>query len=270
MNRGNEQRKQTKQTKIPEAPPLTDTEIEESMAELGGFIDITPEDFRRVYRKAYEKAMARREPGGLAQDKTEQPSKRTGQKTEAQPKAAQSAKNVWLQFLRPVSEPAPRVSWLELFWSWLGALIGIGLVAYLHYGRLGPGGTTMLVGSFGATAVLIYGAIRSPLAQPRNLVGGHLISAAIGVASWQAFEATPWFAAAFAVATAIGVMHYTRTLHPPGGATALIAVIGGDKIHALGYGYLFSPIFTGVMIMLAVSLLLNNVVKWRRYPEFWI
>ena len=78
----------------------------------------------------------------------------------------------------------------------------------------------IIIGSFGASAVLTYGAIRSPLAQPRNLIGGHMISAMIGVASFQLFEAFPWLAASFAVATAIAVMHMTKTLHPPGGATA--------------------------------------------------
>ena len=90
---------------------------------------------------------------------------------------------------------------------------------------------TMIIGSFGASAVLIYGAIKSPLAQPRNLIGGHILSAVVGVASYQLFHAHLWFASAVAVATAIAVMHATKTLHPPGGATALIAVIGGEKIH---------------------------------------
>lgn len=235
----------------PEAPELSDSEIEESMKELGGFIDITPEDFRKIYVRAYAKAM----------EHAKAPATQTPPEDETPG---------WLKKLRPISEPAPRVSFKEAAWSWLGAFVGIAAVAFLHYNKLGPGGTAMVVGSFGATAVLIYGAIRSPLAQPRNVVGGHLVSALIGVVSWQLFSGLPWFAAAFAVATAIGVMHYTRTLHPPGGATALIAVIGGAKIHALGFGYVLSPIFTGVMIMMAVSLLLNNVVKWRRYPEFWV
>jgi len=95
--------------------------------------------------------------------------------------------------------------------------------------------------SFGASAVLLYGAPRSPLAQPRNLIGGHLVSAVIGVSAWMLFQQYPWLAAALAVATAIAAMHLTRTLHPPGGATALIAVIGSDKIHDLGYLYVLLP-----------------------------
>ena len=79
-----------------------------------------------------------------------------------------------------------------------------------------------------------------------------------------------WMAAAIAVATAIAVMHATKTLHPPGGATALIAVIGSQKIHNLGYLYVVFPAGLGAIIMLLVALLINNIPKSRRYPEFWI
>jgi len=128
----------------------------------------------------------------------------------------------------------------------------------------------MIVGSFGASAVLIYGAIKSPLAQPRNLIGGHVFSALAGVASYQVFHSHIWLAAAVGVATAIAVMHATRTLHPPGGATALIAVIGGEKIHDLGFMYAIFPVGGGVLIMLVIALLVNNIPKHRRYPEFWL
>jgi CBS-domain-containing membrane protein len=128
----------------------------------------------------------------------------------------------------------------------------------------------MIIGSFGATAVLIYGAIRSPLAQPRNLIGGHVISAIIGVTTYNLLNSHMWLAASIAVATAIAIMHATKTLHPPGGATALIAVIGSQKIHNLGYLYAIIPAGLGATIMLVVALLINNIPKSRRYPEFWI
>jgi CBS-domain-containing membrane protein len=128
----------------------------------------------------------------------------------------------------------------------------------------------MLIGSFGASAVLVYGAIKSPLAQPRNLVGGHVLSALVGVACQQLFHSTLWLAAALAVSTAIAVMHATRTLHPPGGATALIAVIGGDKIHSLGFMNALFPVGGGALIMLIVALLVNNLPSSRRYPESWV
>ena len=127
----------------------------------------------------------------------------------------------------------------------------------------------MIIGSFGASAVLIYGAVKSPLAQPRNLMGGHVFSAVIGVACYQLFDPYMWLASSAAVATAIAFMHATKTLHPPGGATALIAVIGSDKIHDLGYLYAVVPVGLVALIMIVVAVMVNNIPKSRRYPEFW-
>jgi CBS-domain-containing membrane protein len=164
----------------------------------------------------------------------------------------------------------PGVGLGEIFWSWLGAFLGIGSVAFLNYRFLEGTPLALIIGSFGASAVLIYGATKSPLAQPRNLVGGHIISALIGVAAFKLFHAHLWLAAGMAVATSIVVMHATRTLHPPGGATALIAVISGEKITNLGFFYAIMPVGAGVAILLAVALIVNNIPRHRRYPEFWL
>lgn len=164
----------------------------------------------------------------------------------------------------------PRVNNTEILWSWVGAFAGIGFISYANAHIFEKIDLLMIVGSFGASAVLIYGAIKSPLAQPRNLLGGHIFSAVVGVTAYQLLGALPWLASATAVATAIAVMHATKTLHPPGGATALIAVIGGEKIHELGYLYVLFPAGGGACIMLIIALLINNLPKNRRYPEFWI
>ena len=140
----------------------------------------------------------------------------------------------------------------------------------LNYNIIEKTDFVMVIGSFGATAVLLYGAIKSPLAQPRNLMGGHIISAIIGVTCYKLFPSQLWLASSLAVATAIAIMHATKTLHPPGGATALIAVIGSDKIHGLGYLYALVPVGLGAIIMLTVALLVNNIPKNRRYPDFWV
>ncbi len=163
----------------------------------------------------------------------------------------------------------PAVGAVELVWSWLGAVIGIGLCAYLSAKYFEPRDLTLLIGSFGASAVLVYGAIKSPLAQPRNLIGGHIISGLIGVLCYNIFGGTVWIAAAIAVSLAIAVMLATKTLHPPGGATALIAVTGGAKIHSLGYLYAFLPAGSGAVILLLVALVVNNLSKNRKYPEYW-
>lgn len=172
--------------------------------------------------------------------------------------------------MRGVTTSPPAVSVSEIVWSWIGALLGISAVGLINEIATKSAGQVMIIGSFGASAVLIYGAVKSPLAQPRNLLGGHVLSAIVGVAAYRLFAPDLWLAGAFAVATAIALMHATKTLHPPGGATALIAVIGGDRIHELGYLYALVPAGAGALIMLLVALVVNNIPKTRRYPEFWL
>jgi len=172
--------------------------------------------------------------------------------------------------MRGTTKSPPGVGPAELIVSWIGAFVGIAAVAMVNFYLLKDTDLVMIIGSFGASAVLIYGAVRSPLAQPRNLIGGHVLSAIIGVAAYQLLSGYMWLAAAVAVATAIAVMHATKTLHPPGGATALIAVIGSEKIHNLGYLYALVPVGAGALIMLIIALLINNIPKNRQYPEFWI
>lgn len=172
--------------------------------------------------------------------------------------------------MKGTTKSPPPVGLSEIIWSWIGAFFGIASVAFVNYNFFKGTDLVMVIGSFGASAVLIYGAIRSPLAQPRNLIGGHIISAIVGVTTYKVLHNQMWLAAAVAVATAIAVMHAARTLHPPGGATALIAVIGSPKIHDLGYLYVIIPAGLGAVIMLVVALLINNIPKTRQYPEYWI
>lgn len=154
---------------------------------------------------------------------------------------------------------------VENFWSFVGAFLGVGLIAFLQ-SALSETDNLFLIGSFGASAVLIFGAIQSPLAQPRNLVGGHLISALLGVTIYQIFPNIIWLTAPLAVGLSIISMQITKTLHPPGGATALIAVIGSEKIKDLGYWFVFTPVASGVFILLAVALVFNNLTPNRKYP----
>jgi CBS-domain-containing membrane protein len=158
------------------------------------------------------------------------------------------------------------IDFKENFWSFLGAFVGIGIIAYLQSFSFSKFENIFLIGSFGASSVLIYGAIQSPLAQPRNLIGGHIISAIIGVSIYKFCPDIIWITAPLAVALSIVVMQITKTLHPPGGATALIAVIGSEKIKALGYIYVLSPVLTGALILLTVALVFNNITSNRKYP----
>ncbi len=158
------------------------------------------------------------------------------------------------------------VDFKEHFWAFMGAFVGMGIISYLQYDAFPKEDFVFLIGSFGASCVLVYGVIQSPLAQPRNLIGGHVISAIIGVSMAKLFPDIIWLASALAVAGAIVLMQITKTLHPPGGATALIAVTGSPAILKLGYWYVLTPVLTGALILLLVALIFNNLTSNRQYP----
>jgi CBS domain-containing membrane protein len=171
-----------------------------------------------------------------------------------------------LKFTKVVIYTETLIDFNEHLWTFFGSFVGIGLIGILQHHYLPANDNLFLVGSFGASAVLIYGVVNSPLAQPRNLIGGHVISAIVGVTVAQ-FIPIPWLGAALAVSLSIVLMQVTRTLHPPGGATALIAIIGSEKIKSLGYLYVLSPILSGVTILLFVALFFNNITSKRSYPK---
>ena len=150
--------------------------------------------------------------------------------------------------------------------AWLGAFIGIGALAWVVTSL--PEAKLLVIGSFGASAVLIYGSPKAPFAQPRNLIGGHALSALVGMLTWHYLPDLLILQEAFSVATAIALMQLTRTMHPPGGATALIAVIGGAEVHSMGIGFIW-VVFIGVVILLAIALLVNNAFSRGSYPTRW-
>jgi CBS domain-containing membrane protein len=155
----------------------------------------------------------------------------------------------------------------EHLWTFIGSFLGIGIIGFLNSQYFNAYENLFLIGSFGASSVLIYGVINSPLAQPRNLIGGHLISAFIGVLIYKLLPGQIWLSGAISVSLSIVMMQMTKTLHPPGGATALIANLPSAKIQALGFFYVFSPVLSGVLILLIVALICNNATKHRRYPH---
>lgn len=158
------------------------------------------------------------------------------------------------------------VDYKEHFWAFLGSFVGIGIIAYLQSQQLPDSDVVFLIGSFGASSVLVYGVIQSPLAQPRNLIGGHLVSAIIGVSVLKVFPDIIWITAPLAVSLSIVMMQVTKTLHPPGGATALIAVTGSSAIKDMGYWYVLSPVLSGALILFIVALIFNNMTSNRKYP----
>jgi len=159
------------------------------------------------------------------------------------------------------------IDFKDHFWSFLGAFFGIGIIAFIQSQQISEIENVFLIGSFGASSVLVYGAVNSPLAQPRNLIGGHVLSALVGVTVYKLCPDILWLNTSLAVAFSIVVMQITKTMHPPGGATALIAVLPSGKIQELGYWYALSPVLSGAVILLIVALIFNNIPKGRKYPH---
>jgi CBS domain-containing membrane protein len=147
-----------------------------------------------------------------------------------------------------------------------GALIGVFLTILVNRLLLGPTpGLPLLLAPLGASAVLLFAAPASPLAQPWSVMGGNLTSAIIGVAFAQ-WIADPMLAAALALAAAIGMMFALRCLHPPSGAIALTAVLGGPAIQAHGFHFVLSPVAVSSSLLLLTAILFNNITR-RRYPH---
>lgn len=149
--------------------------------------------------------------------------------------------------------------------STLGGIISISLICLVSYLTLGLQGALAIVPSMGASAVLLFAVPHGPLSQPWALLGGHTVSAIIGVTVAQ-WVPNMIIAGGLAVGLAIGAMLLCRCTHPPGGATALAAVIGGDAIQQLGYSYLFVPVLLNCLVILSVALAFNGLFAWRRYP----
>lgn len=163
--------------------------------------------------------------------------------------------------------PAPlHLSLREIMRAALGALLGIGLTAALCTWALGlSADIPLLIAPMGASAVLLFAAPASPLAQPWSLIGGNLVASLVGV-TCAAFIGNEIIAAAVAVAVAIALMLALRCLHPPSGAVALTAVLGGPSIHAAGYAFVLDPVLLNSVVLLGVALVFHSFSR-HRYPH---
>ena len=150
--------------------------------------------------------------------------------------------------------------------TFVGIFVALGAIAFFQSFILSDVENIFVIGSMGATSTLIFAAYQSPLVQPRNLFGGHIISAFVGVSVYKIFPDAIYLSAPIAGSVAILLMKITRTLHPPGGAIALIAVGGTEKIKDLGYWYILSPVLTGAIILFIVAVVINNFNSDMQYP----
>jgi len=157
------------------------------------------------------------------------------------------------------------VSAAEKVVATIGATLSIILTAFISYQFTGVSGATLIVPSMGSSAVLLFAVPHGKLSQPWPLIGGHLVSAAVGVACQQ-YIPHPFLAAGVAVGLAVGMMHLLKCMHPPGGATAMTAAIAGGSIQHLGYEFIVTPILLNALILFLIAMLFNGLFAWRRYP----
>ena len=157
------------------------------------------------------------------------------------------------------------VSTAEILASTLGGFVGIFLVSLISYHFTGASGAALIIPSMGASAVLVFAVPHGKLSQPWALFGGHLSSAFVGVCCYLLIP-NVFVASGLAVGLAIGAMHVLRCIHPPGGATALVAIVGSAQIHDLGFEYILTPVLLNTLIIFLAALIFNSFFPWRRYP----
>ena len=157
------------------------------------------------------------------------------------------------------------MSWQEKAISAAGGTIAILAIYAVSRHALDLRGAPLIVATMGASAVLLFAMPHGALSQPWPLIGGHGVSAVIGVFCARHIP-NQELAAACAVGASIAAMHQLRALHPPGGATALTAVIGAPAVQALGYSYVLEPVLLNVAVLLVIAVVWNLPFRWRRYP----
>ena len=143
--------------------------------------------------------------------------------------------------------------------AWLGGSIAIAAVAALTDSL----SVILVLGSFGASCVLIFGYPDVPFSQPRNVIAGHVISSLVGLVFLTIFG-PHWWAVALSVGTAIALMMLTRTVHPPAGSNPVIVFLAQPA-----WGFLLFPTLVGALILVAVALVYNNATRDSKYPKYW-
>jgi CBS-domain-containing membrane protein len=143
--------------------------------------------------------------------------------------------------------------------AWLGGFLAIAAVAVLADSL----SIALVLGSFGASCVLMFGYPDVPFSQPRNVICGHVISSLVGLVFLTVFG-PHWWAVALAVGTAIALMMFTRTVHPPAGSNPVIVFLLQPA-----WGFLLFPTLVGAIVLVAVALVYNNATRDAKYPKYW-
>ena len=168
-------------------------------------------------------------------------------------------KNYLKKFKGQNEQLVPKSTVSEIIFAFIGSFIAIALIGYFTktYDNL------LIMGSFGASCVLLFAFPKSPFSQPRNVILGHFISSLIGLLFLH-FVGNDYISMALALALAISLMIATRTVHPPAGSNPIIIFLLGAS-----WDYLIFPTLIGSIILVIVSLFYNNLYKNRNYPQYW-
>ena len=150
----------------------------------------------------------------------------------------------------------------QLLKGFLGGTLGILILSLLSQYSDIP----WLMAPFGATCVLLFAVPASPLAQPRNVIGGHLIAATVGLIMLYALGDS-FTVMSFAVGIAIMTMQYFRAVHPPAGANPIVIILAGTS--AVDFSFLITPVLVGSVALVALASLLNNIGTATAWPSYW-
>jgi CBS-domain-containing membrane protein len=172
---------------------------------------------------------------------------------------ARSPTRVYFAKWRGRGVTVPRPPLAEVVYSFLGGFFGILVLGGLSLLSHNP----CLMAPFGATCVLLFAVPDSPLAQPRAVIGGHLVASLLTLTLLHVLGGDLWVTC-LAVAVAIGAMQLTHTVHPPAGATPLVIMLTAPD-----WWFLLTPVLTGSLALVLLALVFNNLAHRRHYPLFW-
>ncbi|RQW61366.1 HPP family protein [Vibrio viridaestus] len=164
--------------------------------------------------------------------------------------------------LRGGGELPPKPSIIQVVKGLIGGSVGILILSLLGQ----YSGVPWLMAPFGATCVILFAAPASPLAQPRNVIGGHLITASVGLAALYLFGDSV-VVLSLAVGVAIALMQWCRAVHPPAGANPIVIILAGKTV--VGLSFLISPVLLGSVALVIVASLVNNVGVGAGWPIYW-
>jgi CBS-domain-containing membrane protein len=153
----------------------------------------------------------------------------------------------------------PRPSNKSILFAWLGSFLIIASLAFID----NVFSTVLILGSFGASCVLVFGYPAAPFSQPRNVIFGHLISSIIGL-SILTLLGPHWWAMALAVSTTIAAMMILRIVHPPAGSNPIIIFLTAPT-----WDFILFPTLIGAICVIIFALIYNNIVHKNNYPLYW-